>query len=417
MKLKYNVEDRLPASQLILYSVQWFVLAVAVVVTSVFVAEGTPADKLFYAQKMFAVMGIAGLVQIIWGHRLPLVVGPAAVLLVGVLSAKGAESNAIYSSIAIGGVLISLMTIGGMMRYVQRLFTPRIIVVILMLIAFTLTPTIANKLVFAPHATHDQNIFGLIFAIVGVIGMVVLNRKLRGVAKSLVIPIALIVGSVAYYAMFALPEKTASAASMESLVISDVTMDWSLIIAFVICYVALLINDIGSIESLGAMLGSDNMDKRMKRGVRVTGAMNIVAGAMGVLGPVNYSMSPGVIASTGCAARRALIPATVMLALCALLPDLVWVLTSIPNPVIGVILLFLMGTQLAASFEMLQSSKSAETFADALTLGLPLMVAMLFQMMPAGIAPAVMQPLLGNGFAMGVVTVIIMEHVINRAKR
>ncbi len=417
MKLKYNVEDRLPASQLILYSVQWFVLAVAVVVTSVFVAEGTPADKLFYAQKMFAVMGIAGLVQIIWGHRLPLVVGPAAVLLVGVLSAKGAESNAIYSSIAIGGVLISLMTIGGMMRYVQRLFTPRIIVVILMLIAFTLTPTIANKLVFAPHATHDQNIFGLIFAIVGVIGMVVLNRKLRGVAKSLVIPIALIVGSVAYYAMFALPEKTASAASMESLVISDVTIDWSLIIAFVICYVALLINDIGSIESLGAMLGSDNMDKRMKRGVRVTGAMNIVAGAMGVLGPVNYSMSPGVIASTGCAARRALIPATVMLALCALSPDLVWVLTSIPNPVIGVILLFLMGTQLAASFEMLQSSKSAETFADALTLGLPLMVAMLFQMMPAGIAPAVMQPLLGNGFAMGVVTVIIMEHVINRAKR
>ena len=217
--------------------------------------------------------------------------------------------------------------------------------------------------------------------------------------------------------MFALPEKTASAASMESLVISDVTIDWSLIIAFVICYVALLINDIGSIESLGAMLGSDNMDKRMKRGVRVTGAMNIVAGAMGVLGPVNYSMSPGVIASTGCAARRALIPATVMLALCALSPDLVWVLTSIPNPVIGVILLFLMGTQLAASFEMLQSSKSAETFADALTLGLPLMVAMLFQMMPAGIAPAVMQPLLGNGFAMGVVTVIIMEHVINRAKR
>lgn len=417
MKLKYNVEDRLPASQLILYSVQWFVLAVAVVVTSVFVAEGTPADKLFYAQKMFAVMGIAGLVQIIWGHRLPLVVGPAAVLLVGVLSAKGAESNAIYSSIAIGGVLISLMTIGGMMRYVQRLFTPRIIVVILMLIAFTLTPTIANKLVFAPHATHDQNIFGLIFAIVGVVGMVVLNRKLRGVAKSLVIPIALVVGSVAYYAMFALPEKTASAASMESLVISGVTIDWSLIIAFVICYVALLINDIGSIESLGAMLGSDNMDKRMKRGVRVTGAMNIVAGAMGVLGPVNYSMSPGVIASTGCAARRALIPATVMLALCALSPDLVWVLTSIPNPVIGVILLFLMGTQLAASFEMLQSSKSAETFADALTLGLPLMVAMLFQMMPAGIAPAVMQPLLGNGFAMGVVTVIIMEHVINRAKR
>lgn len=142
--------------------------------------------------------------------------------------------------------------------------------------------------------------------------------------------------------------------------------------------------------------------------------MNIVAGGMGVLGPVNYSMSPGVIASTGCASRYALIPATVVLTLCALFPDVIWVLTAIPSPVIGVILLFLMGTQLAASFEMLQSTQSARTFADGLTLGLPLMVAMLFQLMPKGIAPAVIEPLLGNGFAMGVITVIVLEHIINR---
>jgi xanthine/uracil permease len=76
-----------------------------------------------------------------------------------------------------------------------------------------------------------------------------------------------------------------------------------------------------------------------------------------------------------------------------------------------------MGTQLAASFEMMQSTRSAATFADALTLGLPIMVAMLFQLMPEGIAPEVIQPLLGNGFAMGVIMVMIMEHVINHSKR
>jgi xanthine/uracil permease len=169
-------------------------------------------------------------------------------------------------------------------------------------------------------------------------------------------------------------------------------------------------------ESLGGMLGIKDMDKRMKRGMRITGAMNIVAGSMGVLGPVNYSMSPGVIASTGCASRYALIPATLLLAACALFPDVIWVLTAIPSPVIGVILLFLMGTQLAASYEMMQSTRSATTFADALTLGLPIMVAMLFQLMPKGIAPAVIQPLVGNGFAVGVIMVMIMEHVINRSK-
>lgn len=417
MKLRYNVDDRLPAGQLILYSVQWFVLCVAVVATSVFVAQGTPEDKLFYAQKLFAVMGVAGLFQVLWGHKLPLVVGPAAVLLVGVLSSLGAkaDTNAIYSSIAIGGVLVTLLSIGGLMRYVQHIFTPRIIVVILMLIAFTLTPTIANALVFS-GASNDERIFGLIFAIVGVVAMVILNRTLKGVAKSLVIPIALIVGSIAYFICFDTPTYTGSSASLEGLLIEEFTFDWGLVVAFVICYIALVINDIGSMESLGAMLGIKDMDRRTKRGMRLTGVMNIVSGAMGVLGPVNYSMSPGVIASTGCASRYALIPATVVLALCGLFPDVIWVLTAIPSPVIGVILLFLMGTQLAASFEMLQSTQSARTFADGLTLGLPLMVAMLFQLMPQGIVPTVIEPLVRNGFAMGVITVIVMEHVINRNK-
>lgn len=416
MKLRYNVDDKLPAGQLALYSVQWFVLCIAVVATSVFVAQGTPEDKLFYAQKLFAVMGIAGLVQVVWGHRLPLVVGPAAVLLVGVLSSlgAGADSSAIYSSVAIGGVLVTLLSIGGLMRYVQRLFTPRIIVVILMLIAFTLTPTIANALVFS-GGSEEERMFGLIFAVVGVVAMVVLNRTLRGVAKSLVIPIALVAGSVAYFILFDTPEHTGSAASLEGMFIEEFTFDWGLVVAFVICYIALIINDIGSMESLGAMLGIKDMDRRTKRGIRLTGIMNIVAGGMGVLGPVNYSMSPGVIASTGCASRYALIPATVILALCGLSPDIIWVLTAIPSPVIGVILLFLMGTQLAASFEMLQSTQSARTFSDGLTMGLPLMVAMLFQLMPKGIAPAVVEPLLGNGFAMGVITVIVMEHILNRS--
>ena len=418
MNLKYNVNDPLPLRQMILYALQWFILSIAVVSTSVFVAQGSPADKLFYSQRLFAVMGLAGLVQVLFGHRMPIVVGPAAVLLVGVMSSLGANADveAIYSSIAIGGLLVALLSVGGVMRRVQRLFTPRIVVVILMLIAFTLTPVIRG-LVFPNGASEAQNIFGLIFAVVGCPVMVILNRRLRGVAKSLVIPIALVVGSVAYFSLFASPSSADTSASLRGLFLSNFSIDWSLIVAFFICYVALVINDIGSIESRGGMLGVDGMEGRLRRGVRITGVMNVVAGCMGVLGPVNYSMSPGVVASTGCASRYALIPASLLLLLCAFWPDVVWLLTNIPNPVIGVILLFLMGTQLAASLEMLHSTKSVSNFANGLTIGLPLMIAMLFQLMPRGIVPAVIEPLVGNGFAMGVIAVIIMEHVINRPQK
>ncbi|MBR4951408.1 MAG: purine/pyrimidine permease [Alistipes sp.] len=417
MKLKYNVDDRLPLSQLSLYALQWFILAVAVVVTSVFVAQGSPAERLFFGQKMFMIMGLTGLIQVIWGHRLPLVVGPASVLLVGVLSALASKSNgnAIYSSIALGGVLITLVTFGGLIKHVQKLFTPRIVVVILMLIAFTLTPVIKN-LIFPAQASHTEHIFGLVFALVAAPIMVVLNRKLRGVAKSLVTPIALVVGSVAYYAIFPLKEFTPSKVTLDGLFISEFRLDWGLVVAFFICYIALLINDIGSIESLGKMLQTEGMSSRLKRGVRITGLANIVAGSLGILGPVNYSMSPGIVASTGCASRYALIPATILLMLCSLSDRVIWALTAIPNPVIGVILLFLMGTQLAASLEMLHTTQSVRSFGEGLTIGLPIMMAMLFQLMPRGIMPQIIEPLLGNGFAMGVIMVIIMEHVVNRAK-
>lgn len=418
MKLKYNIDDKLPLGQTLLYAAQWLILAIAVVSTSVFVAQGSQAEKLFYAQKLFAVMGVTGLAQVLWGHKMPIVVGPAAVLLVGVISSlgAGADTNAIYTSIAIGGILVTLLTFGGVMRRVQRLFTPRIVVVILMLIALTLSPVIKG-LVFSVNPYEGEHLFGLVFTIVGCLAMVVLNRTLKGVAKSLVIPIALIAGSVAYYLLFPMPASSESVASLSGMFISEFTFDWSLVVAFVVCYIALLINDIGSIESLGAMLGVGDMDGRMKRGVRITGAMNIVSGVMGVLGPVNYSMSPGVVASTGCASRWTLVPATLLLILFALFPDVIFFLTNIPNPVIGVILLFLMGTQLAAGLEMVHSTRSVETFSDGLTIGLPLMMAMLFQLMPRGILPSVVEPLVGNGFAMGVIVVVIMEHIINRSAK
>lgn len=417
MKLQYKIDDKLPLSQMFIYAMQWFVLAVAVVSTSVFVAQGSPAERLFFAQKLFAVIGITGVIQVLWGHRMPLVVGPASVLLVGVLSSLGAEApvGAIYTSIAIGGVLILLLSFGGLMSRVRKLFTPRIVVVILMLIAFTLAPVIKD-LVFPARAMAEEHTFGLIFTLVGCVGMVVLNRTLKGVAKSLVVPIALIVGSVAYYALFPMPKGVETAGVIGGQILNDFSFDWSLIIAFVICYIALLINDIGSIESLGVMLGAEDMGGRLKRGVRITGMMNIVAGSMGVLGPVNYSMSPGVIASTGCASRWALLPATLLLVLCALFPDVIFILTSIPDPVIGVILLFLMGTQLSAGFEMAHSTNSIKSFSGALTISLPIMIALLFQLMPRGIVPSVIEPLVGNGFAMGVIAVLVMEHVINRNK-
>ena len=419
MNLKYSIDSRPPFGQLMLYSLQWFVLAIAVVVTSLFIAVGSPAERVLYAQKVFALMGVATIIQAMWGHRMPIVVGPASVLLVGIITALAAQgdavnTNKIYTAVLVGGVVIALLSVGRILEHLQRVFTPRIVIVILMLIAVTLGPTIKN-LIF-PAGEEPRHIFGLWFTILGVPLMALAANRLQGVMKSLVVPVALLVGCVIYYAIYGGFGEVFSkySSSDGSLLITRLEFDGGIIIAFLLCYVALLINDVGSIQSLGGMLGTIDTDKRCRRGVGITGLLNIVAGGMGIIGPVNYSMSPGVIASSSCASRYALLPAGVGLIVCAFVPQLIAIMSAIPNTVIGVILLYLMGTQLAAALHMVVTTSSSKSFDEGLIIGLPVMVAMLFGAIPMQIIPAMLRPLIGNGFVMGVITVILLEHVIFR---
>lgn len=417
MNLKYGIDSRPSVGPLLLYGLQWFVLAIAVVVTSLFIAVGSPAERVLYAQKVFALMGAATIIQALWGHRMPIVVGPAAVLLVGIITALASQgeavnTNKIYTAVMVGGVAVTVLAAARVLSHLQRIFTPRIVIVILMLIAITLGPTIKN-LIF-PAAEVERHTFALWLTIAGVPAMALASHRLRGVLKSIIIPISLLVGCVIYYAIYGgFGEVFARYTESEgSLLIPQLEFDGSMIVAFLLCYVALLINDVGSIQALGGMLSTPDTDKRCGRGVAITGIMNVVAGGLGIIGPVNYSMSPGVIASSSCASRYALIPAGVALIICAFVPSLIAVMSAIPNTVIGVILLYLMGTQLAAAFNMLITSKSVLSFDDALIIGLPVMVAMLFGAVPMDVVPAVVRPILGNGFVMGVITVMLLEHIL-----
>lgn len=418
MDFKYSLNDRPRAAAMVMYAVQWLLIAVPVVLTSAFVARlqyDTLAEQTLYTQKLFAVMGLTMIVQSLWGHRLPLVAGPAAVLLVGVMASIASSPEVIYTSIAVGGALVALLATTGWIKKLQPLFTPRISIVMMALIAFTIVPVFL-RLIFA-----DAEHYGLSFvmALVLSIAMVVANNRLRGMWKSAVVLIALVVGSAVYFAFAGLPSlEGATAAGAGRLFIAP-KFDVGVIVAFLICYIALLINELGSVQSVSAYVEADNVPKRSTRGVALTGVMNVVAGAMGVLGPVDYTLSPGVIAATGCASRYPLVLTGVGLVICALFPQLVAVLSAIPSPVMGVVLLYLMAAQVAAAFQMSGTMSAAKDFNGALTIGLPIMLALVVAFLPAEVSaalPAVLRPIVGNGFVMGVIVVLVMEHVIFRKR-
>lgn len=419
MDFKYSLNDRPRAVAMVMYALQWLLIAVPVVLTSAFIARlqyDTLAEQTLYTQKLFAVMGLTMIVQSLWGHRLPLVAGPAAVLLVGVMAAMDASPAVIYTSMAVGGGVVALLAATGWIKKIQPLFTPRISIVMMALIAFTIVPVFL-RLIFA-----DANHYVLSFAMAVVlsIAMAVANNCLRGMWKSVMVLLALIVGTAVYCAVAGLPSLEGATAVSEGSIFLAPKFDVGVIVAFLICYVALLINELGSVQSVAAYVEADDVPKRSTRGVAMTGVMNVVAGLLGVLGPVDYTLSPGVIAATGCASRYPLALTGVGLVICALFPQLVAVLAAIPSPVMGVVLLYLMAAQVAASFQMSGTATAAKDFNGALTIGLPIMLSLVISFMPAevtAIIPSFLRPILGNGFVMGVIVVLLLEHVIFRPRR
>lgn len=423
MDFRYKLDDKLPPFSLIMYGLQWFLVSVPLVVILGAVISNiqglNTADHIFYIQKLLLIIGGGLILQVVWGHRMPVVIGPASVLLIGILSASAANLSQMYTAILIGGLILGLLFLSKLLSKIQFLFTPRIVIVIMALIAFTLSPVIL-RLIFADM---EHPLFALGFALTFVLLMTLANHFFRGIWKSTVVLLALIIGTIVCFMVTGIPtiEEAASQNELSSGWFISLDFDLGTTLSFLFCYLALLINELGSVQSVGKIIKADHLERRTERAVGITGALNVAAGSMGVIGPVDYTLSPGLIMATGCASRHPLIPAGIALLVCALFPSIIVYLTLIPELIMGTILLYLMATQLSASFQMIGTERNVITdFNDSLTIGLPLMVGLFLSFAPDSVLnqiPSTLRPILGNGFVMGVILVLLLEHLIFRKKK
>lgn len=426
INIKYKLDDKPPFGESLLYGLQWLAVAVpmAIIVGKVGASlqYNDPGQQILYIQKLFFIIGLAMLLQVIWGHRLPLIIGPAAVLLVGLVSSQGSDLSTAYFSIFCGGLAITFLSVTGLFGRLTKLFTPRVVVTILMLIGFTLTPIILKQIM--PMTSDASPLANLVFCLVLVVSMFVANKLLKGIWKATLIIWAMLIGSVLYFFLF---RQTIAITTGDKIVAGffqdfnlRFSLDWGVLISFLICFLALAINDIGSITSIGEILQPEGMKHRLKNGITLTGMLNIFAGLFGVIGLVNYSLSPGVIASTGVASRHTLIPAGIGFIILAFLPVGIGIISSIPMVVIGSVLIYVMCTQIAAGLILAFASIKQFSFEDGLVLGTPLLLSVIISYLPSEAVaafPNSLKPILGNGFVIGVLTVLIMEHLIYFRKK
>jgi xanthine/uracil permease len=377
------------------------------------------SDQIHYLRILFLVCGVTLLCQVFRGHRLPLIPGPSAVLLIGLIAGQSAGTDAIYTSVIIGGLLIALLSVSGLFGFLRKLFTVNVITVVLLLIAFILPPTIVDLII--DSQTGIRAFYNLFFALGLILLTFIFYGLLKGIWRSTLIIWAVAAGVILYYISFPgdLKELFALKDVLPEGLFSHMTYPLSfepgLIISFIFCFVALSINDLGSIQSVNELLETKDQDKRISRGIFVTGLANILSGFLGVIGPVNYSMSPGIIISTGCASRFSVIPAAFIAFLLAFVPAATVIIVMTPSVVIGALMAYLMGTQVASGLMLaIKDRPDGFQYEDALVIGGSIFLGLIAIFLPNHIInlfhPS-LKPLLGNGLVIGVLSAIILEHI------
>ncbi len=423
MEFKYGLDGRPPVLDTLLYGLQWFAVTIPIIIVIGKISGAfhfnAIGDQIIYLQKLTFVMAVALLAQLFGGHRMPLIVGPSSILLVGIIAGAGYPAATIYTAVLCGGLILTIVSASGLLGRLKKLFSPRVVAVVLILIAFTLAPTVLNLI--TAGAGEADALSRIVFSLILLFGMFVAQRFLTGIWKSTLIVWAMITGSLLWFFMFpeTLQTEQLGYAKPISGFFKNLTIEFSfnagIMIAFLVCYLALFINDLGSIQTMNELLKPSRPEGRINRGIFFTGLSNILSGFLGVIGPVNFSLSPGVIAAGGCASRITMIPAAALLLLLSFSPIMIGLVATVPSVVIGAIMIYILTSQIAAGLMTAFESIREFKLVDGLIIGLPLMLGTIIAFLPAGIVndfPSVLRPILGNGFVVGITAALVMDHLI-----
>jgi len=87
--------------------------------------------------------------------------------------------------------------------------------------------------------------------------------------------------------------------------------------------------------------------------------------------------------------------------------------------VIGTVLIYIMTAQIGAALLLAIESNAIKSMDDGFIIGLPIILATVVAFLPTSVSsqiPTIIKPIIANGFVMGVLAVLVMEHVIYRKK-
>jgi len=428
--LLYNLKDRPPLNRTLAYAAQWlfFTLANSAVVPIV-VGSALGLDRAgiaALAQRTFFFQALASLLQVFFGHRLPIIEGPSGmwwgifITLAAMAPGLGKPLDTLRTDLEMGvivaGLILVMMGVTGLIGRTLKLFTPAVTGSVLVLLGLQLSGAfLRGMLGISVHGSVDLKSSMVSVFVVALV--VLINLKARGFVKS----IAILLGAAAGWIIAALTGVTqgvywthqAPVALPRVFAWGPPTFDPGIVLTSVLTGLLVLSNLVASILAMERVLGVELSRRAYDRGVAFTGLADILAGLGATVGFVPYSAGAGMVSLTRVAARLPFAVFALALMILGLLPPAASFLASIPEPV-GYSVLLASFCQMIG-FGLKDYARLKFSDRDYFVVGLPILAGTGIMFLPPGAfegVPALARYVLGNGFIAGMLLCMLLDHVL-----
>lgn len=318
-----------------------------------------------------------------------------------------------------GALLLVLLSVFGLVRKLEPLFTDNVIGVILILVALTILPYLAPMIigVRGPYPNGEPSVFGI--SVLVMVAIALLSDRLAGFPKTISLFLGIMLGTVLMWALDRVDVSSVRGTSWFSLpqpfFPGFPRFSLSGVMTFLVAYVAVIINAVGSIYSMGEVVGKSEMASRINRGIGITGVGGLIGGVLGNIGTVSFAYSPGVVLVTRVGSRFPVTVCGALLFSLAFLPKFLAILVSFPASVVGAAMVTAMAAQIGAGISVITRSGRQLDGRDYMVVGIPVLMGGVVSILPEAffaVFPHTVHALLKNGLVVGIVLVLILEHLL-----
>ncbi|MFC4403034.1 purine/pyrimidine permease [Gracilibacillus xinjiangensis] len=412
-------------------TIQWFVfllassVALPIVIGAIF--EMNFAEVSGLMQRTFFIVGIASLLQGLFGHKLPIMEGPAGIWIsiFTVMAVTGLQHGTslddslriLETTMIFTGIFLFLFGVLKISQLILPIFTPLVTGVFFFLLTVQLSGTFLQGMLGLQGGSETIQMGGAglaFFTFFIVLGLSIFGK---GWLSSYAVLIGIAVGwsvyglmlgsehSIGEVAVFALPEWFAFGMPK---------FDLSVIpIAFITALI-LISNVVASIVAVSQTLGSQKKDfrKEVNQGTIFSGINHSLAGIFSSIANVPLATSAGFIGLTGQKRKMPFIYASILLVIIALFPPVVALISSIPSPIANAALMasFVQLVGLAVNNVTLENLDTRKMT----IVGVAYLFGMGTMFLPTEVFaefPSYLQNLLSNGLLVGTAIVIVLEQL------